>query len=34
MRMYRREECVCIDRANSIYQKRAKEITNDWRSIS
>lgn len=29
MRMYRREECVCIDRANSIYQKRVKEITND-----
>lgn len=25
MRMYRREECVCIDRYNSIYEKRAKE---------
>lgn len=25
MRMYRREECVCVDRANSIYQKMAKE---------
>ena len=33
MRMYRRDECVCIDRANSIYQKRAREIANDWRSI-
>ncbi len=25
MRMYRRDVCVCIDRANSIYQKKAKE---------
>lgn len=25
MRKYRREECVCIDRSNSIYQKMAKE---------
>lgn len=25
MRAYRRNECVCIDRRNSIYEKRAKE---------
>lgn len=25
MRKYRREECVCVDRYNSIYEKRAKE---------
>lgn len=25
MRAYRREECVCIDRSNSIYEKRMKE---------
>ena len=25
MRMYRREECICIDRYNSIYEKRLKE---------
>ena len=24
MRKYRREECVCVDRYNSIYEKRAK----------
>ena len=25
MRKYRRDECVCIDRYNSIYQKRSRE---------
>lgn len=25
MRKYRREQCVCIDRYNAIYEKRSKE---------
>ena len=25
MRKYRREECVCVDRYNSIYQKMPKQ---------
>lgn len=25
MRKYRREECICVDRYNSIYQKKSKE---------